>query len=278
MHHTRRITALFLLVALLAPTTRADDQAANPPKLDLRIAKSGWGDVRTTTVERHLQSVARELLPHFAGKQLPPINVEPKGGPIVLFKRANDGAIRMKLNTGGTLWAQYAFQFGHELCHVLCNYDADPHGNDWFEESLCEVASLYVLRRMGQTWKTDPPFDHWKSYAKHLTSYAADRLKVTHLPEGQTLAQWYKANRSKLHKSATKRHLNRIIASALLPLFEAQPRHWEAVWSLNAAKPKKAQTFERFLADWRKNTPAKHHKFIDRIAKEFGVTIAGDTP
>lgn len=118
-------------------------------------------------VEKVLYSAAGELWVFFPDRSLKPILVEPKGGPITLYKRGPNGEFRVRLATGKTYWSQYAFQFAHEFCHVLCNYREDGRGNKWFEEALCEVASLFALGRMAETWKTAPPYPNWKSYAPH---------------------------------------------------------------------------------------------------------------
>ncbi|MCP6756902.1 hypothetical protein NL533_35270, partial [Klebsiella pneumoniae] len=72
--------------------------------------------------------------------------------------------IVLKLDTSNTFWSQYAYQFAHEFCHVLCGYREDDPGTQWFEETLCETASLFVLRAMAREWKTAPPYPHWKDY------------------------------------------------------------------------------------------------------------------
>ncbi len=242
-------------------------------KVEIRVAEKDWGGVRRATVKRHLDSVAREIWVYFPGRKLKPIIVEPRGGPIVLYRRGKQGEYFIKLNTGGTLWAQYAYQFAHEFCHVLCNYDPDVHGNDWFEESICELASLFVLRKMGESWKTRPPFSHWKSYAKHLTSYAQKRIDQYKLKKGETLAKWYKSKVKQLAGSATKRDLNSVVAVALLDLFEKEPRHWRAVGYMNVGKPGRQQSLGEFLGDWKKNSPREHRGFIDKIVKRFGIEV-----
>lgn len=251
--------------------------AADAPqrRLDLKIVPNGWGG-QVADVEAVMRSTARELLKHYGDHAIDKIRVQPKGGPIVLFKRAPDGAVVMKLATGNRLWAQMAFQFSHELCHVLCRYDEDIHGNDWFEETVCEVASLYVLRRMGESWKTDAPYRHWRSYAPALTEYAQQRIEAAPLPEGATLAAWYAEHKVVLREHADKRDLNRVAAGVLLPLFEAEPEHWEAVRWLNTGKPDRVQTLGEFLGDWRANAPERHGAFIGEIADAFGVEMSND--
>ena len=263
-----RLVVALILILQTVPV-QAEDR-----RLDLLVVRNGWGDVNRDTVERLLYSVADTLWQHFPERKLNSIIVRPNGGPITLYQRGPGGEILIRLNTGSTYWSQYTYQFAHEFCHVLCNYDADPHGNDWFEESICEMASLFALRQMGEGWKTNPPFAHWKNYARHLTQYADDRMAKAQLPPGQTLAQWYETHAKQLHGSATKRDLNAVIANALLPMFEKQPQHWEAVTYLNDGRPTQAQTFQAYLRDWYINSPEKHRPFISKIAQEFGLRIA----
>jgi hypothetical protein len=241
--------------------------------LDIRPAKTGWGKANVLTVQKVLHSAAAPLWQHFPGREVKPIVVRAKGGPIVLFRRGSQGEYFVHLNTGGLLWAQYSFQFSHEFCHILCGYDQDKTGNKWFEETLCELASLYSLRVMGQTWKTKPPFGHWKNYAKHLTSYAQQRIDAHPLPDGQSLAEFFEKQSAELYRNATNRKLNNIVAVQLLPLIEKEPKHWEAVTWLNAGKPAKPQTFKAFLKDWHDNCPQRHKGFVKEVAKMFEIKL-----
>ena len=224
-------------------------------------------------VEKVLHSAAGELWKHFPGRKLDPILVAPKGGPIVLFKRGPNREYYVRLNTGGNLWAQYSYQFAHEMGHILCTYRESAQDNKWLEETLCEVASLYTLRQMAQTWKTNPPYPNWKSYAPALSGYAQQIIDKAPLPKGQTLAQWYEANAQALRKSATQREKNTVAAVALLPLFEEQPVHWEAIAYLNAGELKGDESFEKHLKNWHDQAPQKHQAFVAKVAQALGIKI-----
>src|SRR5882672_843798 len=181
-----RMACFFTILSAVltaAPAAEKPSTAAAPPELKMRMVKEGWGDASPTDAEKVLRSAAKQVLANFPGAKLEPIQVQPDGGPITLFRRAKDGSIIVKLNTSGRLWAQYSFQFGHELCHIMCGFDDNDTGNLWFEESLCELSSLYTLRRMGEEWKTHPPYANWKSYAPHLTEYAQKRIDDHPLPK-----------------------------------------------------------------------------------------------
>jgi hypothetical protein len=268
-------TFLILLAYLLVINCSSSQLLAQEPEVeswppDILVVRENW-ETDAATVERLLDSVAKDFWVNFSDAKLAPVIVYPKGGPITLYKRGPSGEIVIRLNVGKTFWAQYAFQFSHELCHVLSRYDADPHGNDWFEESICELASLYTLRKMGATWKTDPPFEHWKDYAKHLTAYANDRIEGSQLPEGKSLATWYGENADNLRNTGTNRELNNVVAVALLDLFETQPEQWNAIWYLNEGKATQAQSLDAFLRDWYRHAPEKHHEFIESIAARFEI-------
>jgi len=239
---------------------------------DIRPVDSGW-EAEPATVKRVLDAAASELWKHFPGRELKPILVEPKGGPITLHQRGPNGEYQVKLNTGGTAWCQYTFQFAHEFCHILCGYDQDPLKHRWFEEALCEIASLFVLRRSSETWKDRPPYDHWKSYAPELAKYADERMKGFALPKGKTLAGWYRENAQAVTANPVDRDRNNVAAVALLPLFEKEPERWEAVTWLNSEVFTEKTTFEEYLAAWHKHAPKKHRAFIRSIAKDLGVIL-----
>ena len=156
-----------------------------PRRLIIRPAPKAPWDASLRDVEKVLYSAADELWRYFPERSLPPLLVEPKGGPIVLFRRGPEGEYYVRLNTGNTYWSQYAFQFAHEFGHVLCGYREGERCNKWFEESLCETASLFALRGMSLTWKSDPPYPNWKSYAPALRDYAKSGWTARRCPRGR---------------------------------------------------------------------------------------------
>lgn len=251
-------------------------QGATQPaenRLVIRPAPTARWGAGTKDVEKVLYSAAGQLWVHFPQRSLKPILVEPQGGPIVLYKRGPDGEFLVRLNTGSTYWSQYAFQFAHEFCHILCDYRQQERDNRWFEESLCETASLFALRRMAAAWKTAPPYPNWKGYASALQAYADQRLKDAALPAETTLAQWYQRHAEQLREDPCRWQNNRIVARVLLPLFEKQPQHWEAVAYLNSAKPHESRSFSAYLRDWHESCPEKHKAFVRQVALKFAVLL-----
>lgn len=268
-----------ILAAMLAPAATAEEGPAAAPAPRIILADPAeWEGAAPADVRAVLESAGRELLAHVPDAAPEAIVVRPRGGPIVLFDRTPEGHLQVRLDTGGNLWAQYAFQFGHELCHILCRFDRDDTGNRWFEEALCETASLFVLRRMADTWERSPPYPNWRPYARALRDYAAKRLAASPRPETMPLADWYRRHRDELAERPTDRDNGLAIASALLPLFEERPDRWAAIHWLNADAPEEPRSFADHVAAWRRQAPERHAATIEAVAAAFGETLPADPP
>lgn len=87
----------------------------------------------------------------------------------------------IRVTIDGMHWARLAYQFGHELGHVLCNswgYGAVPQAPcQWIEEVCVEAFSIRGLFEMGRRWAQRPPYPSWKAYAPHLIDYAETTLR-----------------------------------------------------------------------------------------------------
>ncbi len=263
----RALSPSLLLLVLVAPL--AMGRASQCAELDIRPNRRADWAADPDNVKAVLESAAKTLAQHFPERKLAPILVDPRGGPIVLFQRGPEGEYRVRLDTSSTYWSQYAFQFAHEMGHILADYKENPHRNKWFEEAICETASLYALRDMAKSWKTNAPYDNWRGYSTSLGEYADERLAAAKLPEGKTLADWFADHEAELYQTPTNRELNLVVAGQLLPLFEEKPQRWEAIGWLNAADVKQSQTLGEFLADWERNSPERHREFIREIAQRF---------
>ena len=100
--------------------------------------------------------------------------------PMVVATDRADKAAWIRVTIDGTHWARLAYQFGHELGHVLCNswgFGAAPRVPcQWVEEVCVEAFSIRGLLEMSQRWTTKAPHPHWKSFSTSLEGYAENTL------------------------------------------------------------------------------------------------------
>ena len=158
----------------------------------------------------------------------------------------------MRLDSEKTYWSQYAFQFAHEFGHIICGYKKGDQSNLWFEETVCETASLFALRGMTKEWKTKPPYPNWQSYGQEFAKYAQNRIKKYPWPKNKSLGDWYHENKINLAKEPTNRGRNVRLAAKLLPFFEEKPSRWSSVAFINFLKSNEKRTFTKYIQDWKK--------------------------
>ena len=212
--------------------------------------------------------------------------------PIVVYRRkdhpqADDdrdcrGRIRVGLEASGTYWAQFAFQFAHEFCHLLAKQSNNPallwsdreHCNFWLEESICEVASYFGLRALAVSWKSPA---EWPFESECFGKYSSNRMTETarQLPQAKSFEQWFKEEEPFLQKHPVhgKREKNCIVASQLLPLFETNPCGWEALCFLNTGERILQKPLNIHLAEWQSNSPAHLRDFIKEVAAVFSISL-----
>jgi hypothetical protein len=279
--------AVFWLSGLpLASVIRAAENRATiaPKPLDIHVQANGFGRASPADITVVLQSAASELWRHCRRTQLSGIDVYHRSDhPQTDFQRTPSGRIAIGLATQDTYWAQYSFQFAHEFCHALANYGNNPRrlirypssANLWLEESLCETASLFALRAMSRRWRTAPPYPAWRSYAPWLNAYAEERIASPEhqLPAGMSFFIWFRENQSALRQDSTIRNRNTIIAIRLLPIFEAEPRGWDALPFLNRGSLNANKSLAQHLAEWHSRCPEDLRPFITRIAALFAVKL-----
>ncbi len=279
---------LFAFANLVVPACAADKPAApqraaavsgneQRARSAIRVIGGGWGDARNEDIETVLNSVASVLLDNFPGWRLDPIVVtHTDRPPVTLFKRGANNEYRVRLSVKDRYWARYAYEFAHELSHILTHYEhhAYPVGttyNQWFEESLCEVASLFALRQLSAVWESSPPYRHWVAYAPNFERYAQHLLSERHrrLPPEVSLAAWFERNAADLTQTPYLRSHNEIVANVLLPLFEENPQIWEAIGYLNLEAD--SGNFRDYLRAWHANAPDDYKDIIEYITTLFGL-------
>ena len=106
---------------------------------------------------------------------------EHTSGPPAIWLHADGSTTAwIIVDIGERSWSQLAYQFGHELGHVMANSwqaHARPHTPcQWLEEALVEAFSLRGLARLAALWKQTPPFPGDGAYGEAILSYRQDVL------------------------------------------------------------------------------------------------------
>lgn len=96
------------------------------------------------------------------------------------------------MSASNRLWAKYAYQFAHEYCHhqIFSNFINSYDQFGWFEESLCELASIHSLKYMAEEWRNNPPYSNWRSYSSSLDEYADEIINRESNKIDEPLFEW----------------------------------------------------------------------------------------
>ena len=217
----------------------------------LTIVNGNWGGTSLSAVRSVLDSAASVLCDAFEKRADAPIRVAWWSQPPRVFHDYRPYEIR--ISARDTYWCQYAYQFSHELCHVLVNYDRTrDHRHKWFEESLCELAALFVLRRLPAVWKDRPPPEivDAVAFAPHFGTYAKDVAKVDFASDRADLPAWLPKHLDLLEADRYNRKRNRIVAVAFLDRFLDDPSLWRDCGWLNCWNASADRSFADHLDSW----------------------------
>ena len=125
-------------------------------------------------------------------------------------------------------WCQWIYQFAHEYCHHLINgtMSGEIKGLLWFEETICEVSSLFHLTMFYHRCLVSPLLFH---YAQAVQDYLHDlHLKNYPLVEifrRESLSQWGDL----LKEPNYHRDIYNAIAVSILPFFFQDPKLWKMI-------------------------------------------------
>lgn len=279
---TRRRFLRLAAAALPAGMARGEEHQGSGRLLDFKIT-GDFGTASAADIRAVLHSAGNEIWKHCPDTrwQTRGFFIFPnEGSPITLFDHTADQRVAIGLNCRDTYWAQFAYQFAHEFLHALAGHSNDwrlprikgKKPNHWLEESLCEAASLFALRAMAESWKTEPPYPNWKDFAGALHGYAEERMKATRkeFPDDKDFLRWFQSEEPSLRENATQREKNNRIALHLLPLFEKEPAGWEAMAYSNLGERGPDASLADHFRIWREQAPERLRPFVGKIAAIFG--------
>ena len=228
----------------------------------------GWGEAAPKDIRVLLENAASHL-DRFQRRALADtIVVVPAPSsdwrPRTHYRPSACGPYFVQLTPCDRDWAKLTYQFSHEFCHVLSGYENLREGpNNWFHEAICELASVFTLRRMTKNWLVNPPYSNWKSYSGTLAEYTKRLLSCEErqLPSGVTLREWLSREEEELRRDPHRRNENAIVAYSLLPLFESEPWGWNSIRQL----PDSPALLGDYLLEWYALVEAADKPFVKQV-------------
>ena len=258
-----------LLSAALAALLLAAGTARAASAVEVRVADADWGEVEPQRIAAVLEATARELAALFPGDAPLRVLVSPTGdAPMVLFQRTPRDEHHVLLRARGANWAHYAYEFAHELGHILTNYARharDPLAarHQWFEEALCEMLSVTALRRMAAR-APDAGGAPYAGFADLVLGEPHRRAA-----RGMDLAAWLRDNEAALRADPYQRKRNEAATMRLLEIFARESR-LRALPYLNLGEAPVPASFRAYLEEWRERTPEHMRPAVQEVMEAFG--------
>jgi hypothetical protein len=267
----------FLRGACVSLLLLASAPARAAVAIEVRVADADWGDADPARVMVVLEDTARELRALFPGDAPLRVLVSPgPSAPMVLFERTPRGEHHVLLRARGTNWAHYAYEFAHELGHILTHYGrhaSEPYAarHQWFEEAVCEMLSVYALRRLAAR----APDDFGAPYAGFADLVLGEPHRRA--ARGMDLAAWLRSNEAALRADPYQRMRNEAVTMRLLEIFGSESR-LEALAYLNLSDAPAPASFRDYLEEWYRRTPAQLQPPVAEVQAAFGFRKSAKPP
>ncbi len=222
-----------------------------------------WGDTLPRAAE---QVVERMRLACFDGVRLVSdrqptrlrVDQHTSGQPAIWLHPDGTSMAWIIVDIGERDWSKLAYQFGHELGHVLANSwqrDAKPAPPcQWLEEAMVEAFSLRGLGRLATGWKENPPFAGDNAFGDAIAEYRESIIRgYTALADGQGLtrdaAAWFADHRSEIEIPGLN-PFAQAMSRTILTEYEAAPDCVEALGALNRWPGRTGVPIAEYLKLW----------------------------
>lgn len=181
------------------------------------------------------------------------------GWPAIFLHRDDNSTAWIIVDVGQQAWSQLAYQFGHELGHVLANSwqaDAKPATPcQWLEEAIVEAFSLRGLSRLAQSWTVDPPFAGDNAYGQAILDYREDIIKrYGKLAAEQgaiaDFGMWFRDHKTDIEGTGGLHVFAQAASLIILAEYEQAPTCVEAVGALNRWPGRSSIPIDQYLHAW----------------------------
>lgn len=173
------------------------------------------------------------------------------------------------LHACNTDWEYYIFEFAHEFCHYQIRNDVVQNLR-WFEESLCQLASVFVMRRIGFRYTKHPNSDaQYKLGTRILKRAALEWKDIKQI--NLDFSDWSSVELQMLVEDEYERGKNTYIALRLLPIFEKDPYLWSTILCLGDMP--EWISFNEFIQRWHQLSGPEFSESIVNISRIFNIEI-----
>ena len=134
------------------------------------------------------------------------------------------------LNAKENYWCQWVYQFAHEYCHHLIDGTLTGEWSNllWFEETICELSSLYNLNKMIDFCTTNG----LPGYSPLVQVYLDNLMTKNKAYNLDASGGWYLEKSEILKNEKYKRDLYNAIAVMMYPLFVKNPNLWKLILNI----------------------------------------------
>jgi hypothetical protein len=184
-------------------------------------------------------------------------------GSPAIWLHDDDGTIAwIIVNIGERDWSKLAYQFGHELGHVLANSGGRNSKRQrpcqWLEEALVEALFLRGLGKLADSWEHRPPFKNDAPFANAPSTIPAQRDREIRedcfRPDAGFPSGWLVSPIS-IRARGRRRHNwpGTAAVTTVLHELETDARSVEDMGALNRWVGRSAVPIERYLRLWTKS-------------------------
>jgi hypothetical protein len=184
---------------------------------------------------------------------------EHTSGPPAVWLHDDESTVAwITVDIGERAWIQLAYQFGHELGHVLANSWqrwAEPKTPcQWLEEAMVEALSLRGLKRLAESWRENPPFPGDNEFSGAIANYLQNIIqRYTQLAAEQGLsrssAEWFASNRRDIEVGGLH-PFAQAASFAIVTEYERNPEGVEALGALNRWPDRAGLPIEDYFNRW----------------------------
>jgi hypothetical protein len=251
------------LMGVMAQLSPPIEQA--PTLLSAPIELAGdWGRMLPRSADRVVERMRHACLDDvrlLSDRQPTRLRVDEhtSGPPAVWLHPDGSSMAWVIVDIGERDWSKLAYQFGHELGHVLAN-SWQPHAKpmppcQWIEEALVEAFSIRGLGRLADSWKRDPPFPGDGAFGDAIADYRQNIIRrYGALADEQGLtrdaAAWFAGRRGEIEMPGLN-PFAQAAALAILGNYDRDPSCVEALGALNRWPGRSGLPVEDYFSQWR---------------------------